>query len=457
MTPRELNTGGRVPPQDIEAEESVLGSILLDWERSLGAVMELLGAQDFYRENHRQVYEAALDLYQADEPIDLVTLGNRLQEKGVLERVGGRAFLARIQETVPTTANAEYYARIVREKAQRRRLIGAGGEVTALGFDEGLDADEALNRAQGVVFEIADQRITVGLEHVYPLLKGAMEKVERSMTGTRGTIGVPSGFIDLDNMTNGFKESDLVIVAGRPSMGKTSFALNIALHAAVQHKVPIAIFSLEMSKEQLVERLLCQQAAIDSSRLHRGLLSDREFQQLVDAIGPLESAPIYIDESPVLDELTLVMKARQAHMRHKIGMVVIDYLQLMKGRSGKDDNRVQEVSSISRSLKGLARQLKVPVIALSQLSRGPENRTDKRPLLSDLRESGSIEQDADMVLFLYRDEYYYPDKPDVRGIAEVLVQKHRNGPTGVVKLRFRHEQTRFYNLEQRRAPADFDE
>ncbi len=450
-----VRSEGRVPPHDLEAEQAVIGSILLD-PAAITLAIDILEERDFYRENHGQMYRAALELFKAGEPIDNVTMADQLTKMGVLERVGGRVAIALIQESVPTAANVDYYARIVKDRAQKRRLISAGASVTGLGFDDALAADEALNEAQRAIYEIADQRVTTNLESLYPLLKQAMERVEAQMVSGTGVLGVPSGFHDLDRMTGGFKGSDLIIVAGRPAMGKTSWATNVALYAAVHNKVPVAIFSLEMSKEQLVERLLCQQAQIDSQRMHRGLLSDREFERLVSAIGPLENAPIFIDESPVLDELTLMLKARQAKQRENIGMIVIDYLQLMRGRVSRDDNRVQEVSSISRSLKGLARELKVPVIALSQLSRAPEARPNKRPMLSDLRESGSIEQDSDIVVFLYRDEYYN-DKTEEPGIAEVIVAKHRNGPTGTVKLRFRKDQTLFYNLEQRRGTSIDDD
>jgi len=795
---------GRVPPHDLEAEGSVLGSILLD-PTAITRVLDLLTLEDFYRENNAQIYRAATELFRQGEPIDNITLADELTRMGVLERVGGRAHLAMLQEGVPTAANIEYYGRIVKAKAQKRRLISAGATVSGLGFDDAIEADDALNEAQRAVYDIADQRVGTRLEVLYPLLKDAMERVDAQMTRGTGVLGVPTGFHDLDRVTSGFKNSDLIVIAARPSMGKalaldtpiptpdgwktmgslrvgdqvfdetgspctvtfatpieygrdcfvvrfsdgaaivadadhqwavstradrkagrralttlttcematslragadhrlnysipaaqpmryapqqlmvdpyvlgiwlgdrhtssavitvgdpdtsaieirgrvaageraaglarefgvspatlsdltrgriwrnpdrafslqtqlcalgvlgrkhipepyltasveqrlallqglmdsdghidnlghaeyvstreelafgvlelvtglgltprltqdratfggidcgpryrvrfkptelpifrlerklrrqrltrphagvrsrfivsitpvptvpvrciqvdaphhlylagracipthnTSLATAISLHAAVNAQVPTAIFSLEMSKEQLVERLLCQEAKIDSQRMHRGMLSDREYEQLVNALPRLENAPIYVDESPILDELTVLLKARQAKLQHGIGLVVIDYLQLMKGRGGKDDNRVQEVSSISRSLKGLARELKIPVIALSQLSRGPEARPNKRPMLSDLRDSGSIEQDADVVVFLYRDEYYN-DKTEEPGICELIIAKHRNGPTDTVKLRFRKDQTMFYNLESRRRAAD---
>jgi replicative DNA helicase len=438
---------GRVPPHDQDAELSVLGSILLD-PLSVAKVLQFLHPEDFYRENNGQIYRAALDLFAAGEPIDNVTLAAQLQTMGMLDRIGGRTQLASMQSAVPTAANIEYYGRIVKEKAYKRRLISAGSNIAGFGYDDGVEAEEAINQAQSLVFGVADDRDQRELARLYDLLGPAMERISLQMESGQGVIGVPSGFHDLDRMTGGFKDSDLIIVAGRPSMGKTSLALNIALHAALEAKKAIAIFSLEMSKEQLTERLLTEQAQIDAQRLHRGLLSEAEYDRVSNALGPLGEAAIYIDDTPAMDELTLQLKARQAKMRHNIDLIVVDYLQLMHGRSRGDDNRVQEVSSISRALKGLARELRIPVIAISQLSRAPEQRPDKRPILSDLRESGAIEQDSDVVMFLYRPEYYKSEERP--GIAEVIIAKHRNGPTGTIELKFRRDHTRFYNLETRR-------
>jgi replicative DNA helicase len=438
---------GRVPPHDQDAELSVLGSILLD-PLSVAKVLQFLHPEDFYRENNGQVYRAALDLFAAGEPIDNVTLAAQLQTMGMLDRIGGRTQLASMQSAVPTAANIEYYGRIVKEKAYKRRLISAGSNIAGFGYDDGVEAEEAINQAQSLVFGVADDRDQRELARLYDLLGPAMERISLQMESGQGVIGVPSGFHDLDRMTGGFKDSDLIIVAGRPSMGKTSLALNIALHAALESKKAIAIFSLEMSKEQLTERLLTEQAQIDAQRLHRGLLSEAEYDRVSNALGPLGEAAIYIDDTPAMDELTLQLKARQAKMRHNIDLIVVDYLQLMHGRSRGDDNRVQEVSSISRALKGLARELRIPVIAISQLSRAPEQRPDKRPILSDLRESGAIEQDSDVVMFLFRPEYYKSEERP--GIAEVIIAKHRNGPTGTIELKFRRDHTRFYNLETRR-------
>jgi replicative DNA helicase len=446
-------TPGRVPPHDLDAEMSVLGSILLD-PLSVAKVLQFLHPEDFYRENNGQIYRAALDLFAAGEPIDNVTLASQLQSMGMLERVGGRSQLASMQGAVPTAANIEYYGRIVKEKAYKRRLISAGSDIAGFGFDDSVEAEDAINKAQSLVFGVADDRDQRELAKLYDLLGPAMERISLQMESGQGIVGVPSGFHDLDRMTGGFKDSDLIIVAGRPAMGKTSWVLNVGLHAALHAGRAIAIFSLEMSKEQLTERLLTEQAQIDAQRMHRGLLTEAEFDRVSNALGPLGEAAIYIDDTPVMDELTLQLKARQAKMRHGIDMILIDYLQLMHGRSRGDDNRVQEVSAISRALKGLARELRIPVIAISQLSRAPEQRPDKRPILSDLRESGSIEQDSDVVMFLYRPEYYKSDERP--GIAELIVAKHRNGPTGMVELKFRRDHTRFYNLETRRPEPGSD-
>ena len=429
----------------------MLGSFVLDPD-AITRVLDFLRPDDFYRENHRHIYRAAQNLFREGEPIDAITVAAELERLGVLDQIGGRAYLALLQQSVPTAANVEYYGRIVKERAYKRSLISVGGRISALGYDEAQEAGEAINEANSLVYSIAEDSVGSDFARLDKLLRSAMDRIDSQMNSGTGVIGVPSGFYELDNMTSGFKASDLVIVAGRPSMGKTSLALNIALRAAVEDKVPVAIFSLEMSKEQLVERMLCEHARIDAQRMHRGHLGDAEYGRLVAALGPLEEAPIFIDDSPTMDELTVMLKARQMKVREDIGMVVVDYLQLMHRRGRGEDNRVQEVSAISRGLKALARELKVPVIAISQLSRGPEQRPDKRPMLSDLRESGSIEQDADLVLFVYRPEYYKAD--DRPGIAELIVAKHRNGPTGSVELIFRKELTRFENRARRPGPDE---
>lgn len=451
--PIDARAGGRVPPQDLEAEQSVLGAILVD-ELAIIKVSEFLRPEDFYRKNHEEIYRACLELLALGEPIDIVTVGSELEKAGVLERIGGRAYLASLGQSVPTSANISYYGKIVKEKAVKRSLISAGGEIAGYGYDEALDSPDALNQAQKIVFDISEDRISSDFERLYNLLKSTMERVDALQNNKGGVVGVASGFYDLDAKTNGFKPNELIVIAGRPSMGKTSIALNVALRAAVEDKVGVAIFSLEMSRDQLAERLLCEYARVDAQRLHRGLLGESEHERLAQALGPLGEAPIFIDDSPSLDELMLLTKARRMKLQENIGMVVVDYLQLMHTKGRSDDNRVQEVSAISRSMKALARELKVPVIAISQLSRGPEQRTDKRPMLSDLRESGAIEQDADVVIFLYREGYY--NKADTSGLAEVIVAKNRNGPTGMIQLKFRPELTRFENLDNRRRGPELD-
>ncbi len=442
---------GKVPPHDLEAETSVLGSILLD-PSAIDRVVQSLDPEDFYRENSGAIFRAACTLFREGEPVDTVTLAAELAKMGVLERVGGRAHLALLQEQVPTAANCEHYAAIVRDCARMRRLIVAGTSVSGLGYQGDLDADDAENQAQALVYGLTADRVGTGMEKLFDLLRPAMDRIDAQMARGDGVVGLPTGFTDLDRMTSGLKASDLVLIAGRPSMGKTALAENVMRRVAMEQRIPVVFFSLEMSKEQLVERLLCEHARIDAQRLHRGTLSEVEYDRLAGALGPLGDAPIYIDDSPVLDDLTFRLKARQARSREGAGLILVDYIQLMsaKGKRGDDINRVQEVSAISRTLKAVARELSVPVLALSQLSRAPEARTDKRPILSDLRESGSLEQDADVVMFIYRDDYYNREKSEKPGIAEVIVAKNRSGPTGVVELAFRRELTRFENLERNR-------
>jgi replicative DNA helicase len=447
----------RQPPHDLEAETSILGALLLE-PRSIEAALEVVAPEDFYRENNGQIYRAAQNLYRDGEPIDTVTLAAELAKLGVLERVGGRGQLALLQETVPTTANVEHWARIVADRAQKRRIITLATRGAALGYDESKSATEVLNLLQAELYAMAAQRDSDGLVPLGDLLKPVIDGIDAVMQGGGGATGVPSGFRDLDRMTNGFQPGDLVILAGRPSMGKTSAMLQAAVSAALEQRVPVGIFSLEMSRAQIVMRILCTQARVDAQRLARGTLSDVEYDRLANATGPLGDAPIFIDDSPMLDEMTMRMRARRAVSKWGIGLVALDYLQLMAGpQRTSSPNRVQEVSALSRGLKAIARELSIPVIAVSQLSRAPESRPDKRPILSDLRESGGIEQDADVVMFLYRDDYYNREKSEKPGIAEVIVAKHRNGPTGVVEMLFRKELTRFENIDRRRPGPIGDE
>jgi replicative DNA helicase len=570
-------------PQDLQAEASVLGSILLD-PKALEPVIDVLTPEDFYRENNASIYRAALNLFSNGEPIDAITMARELERLGVLERVGGRAHLGTLQEEVPTAANAEHYARIVKDLALKRQLIGAGTEVTKLGYEGSLAGVEAVDQAHAVVYAIGAEKVGSGLQPVQDLLKPALDQIDAQMTSGTGLLGIPSGFHDLDQLTGGFSQSDLVVIAGRPSMAKTSLATGVAMHAAITKNTPVAFFSLEMSKEQLIKRMLGVEARVEAHRLFRGTISPGEYQQLLVAAGPLGDAPILIDDTPMLDDLALRLKARQAKSRYRVELIVVDYLQMMHSRRS-DTNRVQEVSAISRALKSIAQELRVTVLAISQLSRAPEARPDKRPILSDLRESGcltgdtlvylpdegasqpmrdlvgsagfrvlsldtrtwhlepkrvtnsfatgrkpvlrlttrlghridatvnhrflssggwkrldrlscgdrvavasrdaagwdevtsveaageadvfdltvdglhnfvasgvvahnSIEQDADVVMFLYRDEYYNGAKSEKPGIAEVIIAKHRNGPIGTVELGFRKELTRFENIDR---------
>lgn len=447
-SPTATAAGGRVPPHNLEAEASVLGSLMLD-RNAVVKVADFLRPDDFYLDQHAQVYRAALNLYDRSAPIDLLTVAAELERMRVLDRIGGQDFLAELESGVPTTANVEYYARLVEEASTKRKLIAAGGRITAFGFDESAPAQLSLDNAESLLFSIAEGRITQDFVPLKDILKETWDQIEKVHREPSFISGVPSGFNDLDAKTGGFQKSDLIVVASRPGVGKTSMVLNIAQHAAIQQKVPVAIFSLEMSESQLVTRLLCSEAAVDSYRLRMGLLKDAEWPRIAQAMGALSEAPIFIDDSPNISVMEMRTKARRLKGTSNLGLIIVDYLQLMQGRM--QENRVQEISDISRSLKSLAREIGVPVLACSQLSREPEKRTDHRPQLADLRESGSIEQDADLVMFIYRERFYNDNLPDEkRNIAEVLIAKHRNGPVGKVDLLFIDEQTRFVNLDRRR-------
>ena len=440
--------GGRIPPHNLEAEASVLGSLMLD-RNAIVRVADFLRPEDFYLDHHAQVYRAALNLYDRADPLDLLTLAAELERMRVLERIGGQAFLAELQSSVPTAANVEYYGHLIEEGATKRKLITAGGRITALGFDEGTPADDALDAAESVIFGIAEGRITQDFIPLKDILKETWDQIEAIHKDQSIVSGVPSGFADLDAKTGGFQKSDLIIVAARPGVGKTSLCLGIAQNASIQYKIPVAIFSLEMSEQQLVTRLLCSEASVDSYRLRTGLLKDAEWPRIAQAMGALSEAQIYIDDAPNVSVMEMRTKARRLKSANNLGLIIVDYLQLMHGRSA--ENRVQEVSDISRSLKSLARELQIPIIACSQLSREPEKRPDHRPQLADLRESGSIEQEADLVLFIYRERFYNDNvAEDKRNIAEIILAKHRNGPTGKIELMFIDEQTKFANLDRRR-------
>ncbi|MBD3881954.1 replicative DNA helicase [Phormidium tenue FACHB-886] len=442
---QELNFQGysdRLPPQNIDAEEAILGGILLDPE-ALGRVMELLRPEAFYISAHQEIYRAALALQAQGRPTDLMSLASWLRDRGLLEKVGGTSQLAQLIDRTISAVNIDQYAQLVTEKYLRRKLIQAGNEIAQLGYEADAPLESVLDRSEQKVFSITQARPQQSLMATADILTSTFADIESRSLGLV-MPGISCGFYDLDAMTQGFQRSDLIIAAGRPSMGKTSFVLNIARNIAAFHKLPIAVFSLEMSKEQLVYRLLSSEAQVESGRLRSGRISQTEWEPLGNAISVLSQLPIFIDDTPNISVAEMRSKARrlQAEQGGALGLILIDYLQLMEG-SGSD-NRVQELSKVTRSLKGLARELQVPIIALSQLSRGVESRTNKRPMMSDLRESGSIEQDADLVMMLYREEYYNPDTPD-RGIAELIITKHRNGPVGTVKLLFQPQFTRFLN------------
>jgi len=444
----------KVPPQNLEAESSVLGGILLEND-AINQVLELLRPEDFYRESHRKIFRAMIELTDRSEPVDLITLSDCLKSRGEIEAVGGAAYLASLADFVPTAANIGYYARIVREKSILRSLINAATEIATRGYEEQSNVEEFLDIAEKVIFDISEKKIKASFVAVGDMIKDTLKTVEKLYERKEMVTGVPTGYDDLDRLTAGLQPADLIVVAGRPSMGKTAFSLNIAAHAAFRG-IGVAVFSLEMAKEQLVLRMLCSEARVDNSKMRSGYLGERDFPKLATAAGRLHEAPIYIDDTPAISVLELRAKARRLvrDRSKKVGLIVVDYLQLMRGMGGAS-NREQEISEISRSLKALAKELNVPVIAISQLNRRVEDRGDKRPMMSDLRESGAIEQDADVILFIYREEVYNP-KTDNKGIAEVIVAKQRNGPTDTVNLTFLSEYTRFENYTEREE-FDYDE
>ena len=436
----------KLPPQNLEAEASILGGVLLDNE-AINTVIELVKSDDLYRESHRKIYRAMVDLWDRNEPVDLITLSDQLKARGELEDVGGSAYLAELASQVPTAANIAYYARIVREKAILRHLIRTSTDIATRGMEERGDVDDFLDDAERAIFDISEDRIRATFVRVGDVMTDTIKKVDELYHRKEMVTGVPTGYRDLDRLTAGFQPSDLLIVAGRPGMGKTAFALNIAVNAALQG-IGVAIFSLEMAMEQLVLRMLCSEARVDHSRLRTGYLREHEFPALVKAAGRLGDAPVYIDDTPAITVLEVRAKTRRLlrDRSRKIGLVVIDYLQLMRGHRDSP-NREQEISEISRSLKALAKELSVPVVALSQLNRRVEERGDKHPQMADLRESGAIEQDADVIMFVYRDEAYDADKNP--GVAEINVAKQRNGPVDSIRLTFLKEYTRFEDYSGR--------
>ena len=437
----------RVPPQNIEAEQAVLGAMLIKKE-AIAEVSQLLKPADFYREAHRIVYETMLELFNKNEAVDLITVTEQLRKNDLLEKAGGIAFVTSLANAVPTAANVEYHARIVEEKAQLRNLINSATEIAGMAYEASDDITDVMDKSEKMILEVAARQNSGSFVPIKEILMDTFSKIEKLYETKGGITGLPSGFKDLDKLTSGLQPSDLILVAARPSMGKTAFTLNIAQHGAVHENKSVAFFSLEMSKEQLVQRMLCSEGGIDSQRLRVGELEENDWEKLINAADRLSRAPIYIDDTAGITVMELRSKARRLKAEHDLQLIVIDYLQLMQGRSSKNsDNRQQEISEISRSLKALARELNVPVIALSQLSRSVESRQVKKPMLSDLRESGSLEQDADIVMFLYREDYYDPET-EHKNITDVIIAKHRNGPVDTVQLFFHKQFTKFADLSR---------
>ena len=437
----------RVPPQNIEAEQAVIGGMLIEKE-AISKVAEFLKADDFYREAHRLIFEAMLELFNKNEAVDLVTVTEVLRKNDKLEAVGGIAYITSLANSVPTAANINYHGKIVEEKALLRGLINSATHIASMGYEDTEAVADIIDKAEKMILEVSERKMSGDFVPIKSIIFDAFGKIEQLYASKGGITGLATGFKDLDKITSGLQPSDLILVAARPSMGKTAFTLNIASHVAIREKKAVAFFSLEMSKEQLVQRMLCSEATIDSQRLRIGELEERDWTKLISAADRLSSAPIYIDDTPGITVMEMRSKARRLKIEHDLQLIIIDYLQLMQGSSNKGgDNRQQEISEISRSLKALARELNVPVIALSQLSRSVESRQLKKPMLSDLRESGSLEQDADIVSFLYREDYYNPETEN-KNITDIIIAKHRNGPVDTVQLFFHKQFTKFCDLSR---------
>lgn len=436
-----------IPPQNTEAEASLLGALLIDSD-AIVKIADIVHANDFYDERHKRIYEATLQLYEKHSPIDVLTLADQLKATGNLDVVGGPAYLTELTNFVPTAAHVEQYAEIVAQKALRRRLIKASQGIVNLGYNESKSLQELIEEAEMSLFNVSQQHVKQDVASLETILSESFDRLDDLHKDKNKVRGIPSGFRDMDNVLAGFQRSDLVILAARPSMGKTAFALNIAHNVAVKSKEPVLIFSLEMSKEQLVDRMLSMESGVDAWALRTGNLTDADFEKIGHAMGTLSEAPIFIDDTPGITVSDLRTKARREAHQRQLGLIIVDYLQLMSGgsRFGGDGNRVQEISEISRGLKGVARELNVPVIALSQLSRSVESRSPQIPQLQDLRESGSIEQDADVVAFIYREDYYNPDS-DRKKITDIFIKKHRNGPTGNFELYFNREKQQFRSVD----------
>jgi len=438
----------RLPPQNIEAEQSILGAILIDNE-ALPKALEVIGSEDFYKQTHRKIFNAMIELFDKNEPIDLITLTDYMKRQDELDAVGGISYLSSLVNMVPTAANIKYHSKIVREKGLLRNLIRSATEIASKVYEENLEAEELVDFAERSIFDISDKRIKTSFVTLKEVIKGSFEMIEHLYDKKEAITGIPSGFKDLDSLTTGFQKGDLIVIGGRPSMGKTAFALNVAQHVGLESREPVAIFSLEMAKEQLAFRMLCSEAMVNSNNVRKGFIKKEDWHKLTGAASKLTGAPIFIDDSSGITALELRAKARRLKMEHGLSLVIVDYLQLMRGK-GSFERREQEISDISRSLKALAKELNVPVIAVSQLNRSVEQRKPPTPILADLRESGAIEQDADVILFLYRDEIYNKDNPAKKGQAEVNIAKQRNGPSGeTVKLTFISNCTRFLDRVDR--------
>ena len=436
----------KIPPNDQEAEQAVLGAMLTDKDAVIAAV-EILKPDDFYRKDHSQIYDCMLELYAQGSPIDMVTVKELLASRKMLENVGGMEYIIQLAESNFTTANIEAYAKIVEGKSVLRKLIQASNEIIKVGYDAKESVEEILDSAEQKIFNILQKKNTKSSVHIKDVLIDAFARLEQLYNNKDSITGVPTGFIELDKKTAGLQPANLIFIAARPAMGKSALALNIAANAAIRAKVPVAIFSLEMSKEELTNRILCSEAMVDSGKIRNGSIEDDDWLKLANALGPVSEAPIYIDDTPGITIMELRAKCRKMKIENDLGLVVIDYLQLMQGT--KTENRQQEISEISRSLKILAKELNIPVIALAQLSRAPEMRADHRPILSDLRESGSIEQDADIVAFIYRDDYYNEDT-ERKNVSEIIIAKQRSGSTGTVELGWIGDYTKFVNLDKTR-------
>ena len=447
---KETSRPEKIPPQSIEVEQAVLGAMLLDKE-AIGKALEIIDQDSFYRDDHQKIFSVVVNLYDKNQPVDIITVSDELTKRKELDNIGGRVYLLELTEKIATTANIEYHCNIVLEKSTLRKLIDTSTRIVSQCYDAALDVDDLLDRAEQGIFNISEKRIKEGFIPIGELLPHTFEAIEEYQKKGGMVTGLSTGFFELDTLTGGLQNSDLVVVASRPSMGKTALCLSIAEHVAIEEETPIGIFSLEMAKSQLAQRMLCSRARFSTYKMRTGRISDHEYSNLAVAVGPLAEAKIFIDDTPNIGILQMRAKARRLKAQHDVGVIIVDYLQLMQGPKNAE-SRQQEISLISRSLKGLAKELNIPVIAVSQLSRKVEDRGgDKRPLLADLRESGAIEQDADVVIFVYRPEFYgiekFKDGAPSEGVAEIILSKHRNGPTGDLRLTFIKDYARFENME----------